>query len=108
MLGKGGNALTAILKLREYRVKKNDMVMLAAIIAMLIMAVIVLQSFLSISDKKAEYNELDAKCSEQVLINAEMASLLEESDEEYIERVAREKLDMVYPGERVFINSSGN
>lgn len=100
--------MTAIQRIKGYKVKKFDLVLFAGIVAIIIMAVIVLQSFLSISDKKAEYNALDAKCNEQILINAEMASLLEESDEEYIERVAREKLDMVYPGERVFINSSGN
>lgn len=95
-------------KLKKHEFTKSDLVFMGVVTALVIFVFVMLQSFASISEKKAEYDEIDRKYNEQMLMNAEMQSLLEESDEEYIERVAREKLDMVYPGERVFISSSGN
>ncbi len=95
-------------KLRSVKLNKINFGIVAAAIVFLVMCIAVLQSYVSIGDKQKEYDELVERYNEQVLQNAELKALLEESDDEYIERVAREKLDMVYPGERVFINSAGN
>lgn len=95
-------------KLKKFKLTGFNLGLLAAAVVFLIMGIAVLQSYISIGDKQEEYDALVEKYNEQLLRNAELNALLEESDDEYIERVAREKLDMVYPGERVFINSSGN
>lgn len=95
-------------KLKSVKQLKLNLGLVAVVIVFLLMGITVIQSYASIADKRAEYDELVEKYNEQLLQNEEIAALLEESDDEYIERVAREKLDMVYPGERVFINSSGN
>lgn len=95
-------------KLKAIKISRFNFGIIAAAIVFLIMCIAVLQSYVSIGDKQKEYDALVEKYNEQVLQNAELNALLEESDDEYIERVAREKLDMVYPGERVFINSAGN
>lgn len=95
-------------KLKSVKQLKLNLGLVAVVIVFLLMGITVVQSYASIADKRAEYDELVEKYNEQLLQNEEIAALLEESDDEYIERVAREKLDMVYPGERVFINSSGN
>ncbi len=101
--------LTAIKnKLKSIKPTKFNLGLLAAVIVFLIMCIAVLQSYVSIGDKQKEYDALVDQYNEQLMENAELTALLEESDDEYIERVAREKLDMVYPGERVFINSAGN
>ena len=95
-------------KLKSIKLTKLNLGLLAAAIMFLIMFIAVFQSFASINEKQEEYDILFEQNNEQMYQNAELKALLEESDDEYIERVAREKLDMVYPGERVFINSSGN
>lgn len=95
-------------KLKSVKQLKLNLGLVAVVIVFLLMGITVVQSYASIADKRAEYDELVEKYNEQLLQNEEIAALLEESYDEYIERVAREKLDMVYPGERVFINSSGN
>ncbi len=95
-------------KIKSVKQLKLNLGLVAVVIVFLLMSITVIQSYASIADKRAEYDELVEKYNEQLLQNEEIAALLEESDDEYIERVAREKLDMVYPGERVFINSSGN
>ncbi len=95
-------------KLKSVKQIKLNFGLLAVAIVFLLMSITVIQSYISIADKQAEYDKLLERYNEQLLQNAELNALLEESDDEYIERVAREKLDMVYPGERVFINSSGN
>ncbi len=95
-------------KLKTIKLTRFNLGILAAAIVFLIMCIAVLQSYVSIGDKQKEYDELVERYNAQLLENDELNALLEESDDEYIERVAREKLDMVYPGERVFINSAGN
>lgn len=62
---------------------------------------------MQISEKKAEQNQLSAQKEEQSLRNAEIRALLEspESDE-YVARIAREKLGYISPGERVFVDIS--
>ncbi len=95
-------------KLKSIKLTKFNLGLIAAAIVFLIMGIAVLQSYISIGDKQDEYDRIVEQYNDQLLQNAELNALLEESDDEYIERVAREKLDMVYPGERVFINSSGN
>lgn len=65
----------------------------------------------SISQKKAELEELEEALREQEVINDELRYDLEGEDtnsDEYAEKVARRELDFVKPGERVFYNVGGN
>lgn len=61
--------------------------------------------------KKDQYNALQNEITIQELKNSELESVLDYSDEEYLEYVinkAHNDLDYVRQGERVFINSAGN
>lgn len=61
-----------------------------------------------IREKKQELAELQAQMNEQQLANDELQNLLDSGlTNEYIERIARDKLGLAYQGERVFIDISG-
>ncbi len=62
---------------------------------------------LQIAEKKEEQARLQAQIEEQALRNAEIKALLEsENSDEYVARIAREKLGYISPGERVFVDIS--
>lgn len=90
------------------RKKKVNIVAKCIIVCFAIYASFTLVSLqMQISEKKAEQRELMAAAESQALENAEIKALLEspESDE-YVARIAREKLGYISPGERVFIDIS--
>ena len=62
---------------------------------------------LQIAEKKEEQALLQAQIEEQELRNAEIRALLEsENSDDYVARIAREKLGYISPGERVFVDIS--
>ena len=64
-----------------------------------------------IGQKKSELESINAQIEVQELKNEEMSELYNSSDEEfsrYIERIAREDLDYIKEGERVFVNVAGD
>ena len=70
-------------------------------------------TFLTLQVDLATYRNklasLEAECGQQVLANEEMRALLDQgTDEEYIIRMARDKLGLIFPDEQVFYNASGN
>ncbi len=63
---------------------------------------------IDIANKKAELQGLKEKTEALRLSNEEYKTLLETcGTDSYIERIAREKLNYVYPNERVYIDRSG-
>lgn len=70
-------------------------------------------TFLTLQVDLASYRKqlasLEAEKQEQILVNEEMRALLEQgTDEDYIIRMARDKLGLIFPDEQVFYNASGN
>ncbi|MBR6789756.1 MAG: septum formation initiator family protein [Oscillospiraceae bacterium] len=70
-------------------------------------------TFLTLQVDLASYRKqlasLEAEKQEQILVNGEMRALLEQgTDEDYIIRMARDKLGLIFPDEQVFYNASGN
>ena len=62
---------------------------------------------IQISAKREEQAALRAQIEEQALRNAEIEAILNNEDnDEYIARIARDKLGYVSPGERVFVDIS--
>ncbi len=64
-----------------------------------------------ISEKKSELEEIQGEITVQEIKNEEMNDLYNSSDEEfsqYVEDIAREDLDYIRQGERVFVNISGD
>ncbi len=64
-----------------------------------------------ISEKKSELESIQDEITIQEIKNNEMNDLYNSSDEEfsgYVEQIAREDLDFIKQGERVFVNVSGD
>lgn len=64
-----------------------------------------------ISQKKNELEGINDEIAIQEIKNKEMDELYNSSDEEfskYIEKIAREELDYIKQGERVFVNVAGD
>lgn len=80
----------------------------AAIIAIILLLFAIAQSRAAIKSSREELLQIQAQCELQQIENNALRELLENSDAEYIERKAREELDYVLPGERVYIVRSGN
>jgi len=87
-------------------------VLCAVVLVFAIYSLVTLVSLYSqIGDKKGELKEINNKIAIQEIKNEDMNSLYNSSDEEfaeYIEQIAREDLDYIRPGERVFVNVSGD
>lgn len=82
------------------------------LIGVIIYAVIRLSSINGqLNAKKAELKDINDQIELQEIKNSEMEQLNNYSGEElsnYIEQLAREQLDYIKPGERVFVNVSGD
>ena len=76
---------------------------------MVYLAVSALMLQVDIAAYQKQLDSLEAQCDQQVLVNDEMRALLEQgTDKDYIIRMAREKLGLIFPDEKVFYNASGN
>lgn len=64
-----------------------------------------------IQERRAELEELQGEITVQEIKNDEMSKLYNYTDDEfsdYVEQIARDDLDYVKSGERVFVNVSGD
>jgi cell division protein FtsL len=59
----------------------------------------------AIAAKKAESQQLQQQIEQQKVTNEELSELVENGvSDEYLERIAREKLGLAYSNERIFVN----
>ena len=62
-----------------------------------------------IAARKHDLADLNARITEQQLQNRKLTAMVEAGkDDQYMEKVAREKWGYVYPDERVFVDVSGD
>jgi len=101
------------MQLLERKKKKKNIVFRAVLaVAVLIAFVNVLYVFVqqrsSIRERQAELDRLSSELEAQVVANEELRSLSENEDlSEYMEKVARDSYNYVYPGEHVYQNIAG-
>lgn len=109
-------------KKREQKQKKQKennsafglryLLLCVAVLVFAVYSVVTLVDIYSqISEKKKELNSINEEITVQEIKNDEMSKLYNYSDEEfsrYIEQIAREELDYVKEGERVFVNVAGD
>jgi len=87
----------------------GQMLMYCAVgLVVLLVIVALMQSRSTLKEKQAELDFILQQCELQQVENDALQELMNNSDDEYIERKAREELDYVLPGERVYIIRSGN
>lgn len=66
-----------------------------------------IKSQLTINEKQRRLDELEAQIAQQQMDNEELETMIKDRNQ-YVEVYAREKLGMVKPGERVYINTVGD
>lgn len=96
------------LKKNKFRLSGQFLTYCAVGLFVLVLAVALLHDRNTLAEKQQELDEILAMCAEQELENEALRELMMNSDDEYIERKAREEFDYVLPGERVYIIRSGN
>ncbi len=88
--------------------KKNKIV----IIALIMFTIYVIVSVILINNDVKKHDEdaalLQAQIDEQTILNAEVQRILDDGvDSDYIVKIAREKLGLVFPSERIYVDVSG-
>lgn len=100
------------MKLLKKKVKLLPLVFKLSVVAIIFYFVFMLfNQQLQINDKKRKLEQLTEKLQNQEMANSKLRDFEGadgETNKDYIERVARENLDLSKKGERVFINVSGN
>ena len=89
--------------------KSSFLVRLSAICLVLCLAYTLISTQLKVLGMERNIEQMQKSVEEQRLKNEEIEALLaiEESDE-YVERIARDKLGFCYPDEQILIDRSGN
>lgn len=94
------------MKIKRNKANRIINVAIIALICYVVSSLVVLQADISSYSKKLD--ELEQQKQQQSLLNEELSALLEEgTEEEYIIKIAREKLGLIFPEERIFYNASG-
>lgn len=103
-------ALNSFIKKLNKNKKLSGQLLAGCAVGLVVLLVLIAlaQSRSAINEKREELNRLRERCTEQQMQNDALEDLMNNSDDEYIERKAREELDLVLPGERVFVVRSGN
>ncbi|MCI8622222.1 MAG: hypothetical protein HFG26_01000 [Provencibacterium sp.] len=100
------------MKQKKAKAKKrpgNRLVRLGVVIFAVYSGFTILQLQADVRARRTELAELQQKCEQQRIENKELELRLSAGDDaDYIVRTARERLDFVYPYEKVFINASGS
>ena len=95
--------------LEKPKKKKSIFLRLAFVVVFIYVAVVFLNQQITIAQKKQEYQQLSAQLKEQKALNAELRELSENEDlAAYYELIARGTLNYAYPGEKVYVDISGN
>lgn len=93
---------------KKIKLNSQNLVTVAVVFLLVFCVVALVQSRSDIKSKRQELASIQAQCVNQQMENDALNDMLNNSDAEYIERKAREDLDYVLPGERVYIIRSGN
>ncbi len=97
---------------KKLQLNLRYLVLCAVILVFAVYSVVTLVDLYSqIAVKKSELESINDEITIQEIKNEEMNELYNSSDEEfsgYVEQIARDDLDYIKQGERVFVNVSGD
>ena len=87
----------------------HNLLKMVLVCIMAALAVSIITTQFKIASVKNETDDLRAQIRDTQALNAETQAILDsEDDKDFIERMAREKLGLVFPGEQVFSDISGS
>ena len=89
--------------------RKRRIVVIVAVIAITIYVGISMVFITnSYREKSREIQQVQQQIDEQTVLNQEYQAMIDQGvDDEYIQKLAREKLGLVYPDELVYIDMGG-
>lgn len=94
---------------RERKSSGNNFFKVAVVAVAVYAGVSVVGLQLDVRQRQQELADIKAKCEVQRIENKEMELQLSRGDDaDYVERTARERLNFVYPYEKVYINAAGS
>ena len=90
--------------------KRTSLIVRLAVVAFAVYAAYSLINYqISIYESQRELEEVTEKCNQQELTNQELQRILDNgADQDYIEKIAREKLGLGYPDEKYLVDGSGS
>lgn len=97
-------------EVKTIKLKKSILLRISILAFIIYFIVVMVNQQININKKKQELDTLNEQIKTQELVNDEMRHILDSSDsanQQYIEKKARENLNLVDPGERVFVNIAG-
>ena len=95
-------------EVKTRKVKKSTLNRIGLLALCIYMIAMLIHTQVKIGKLKKEQEESQQQIVLQQLKNEKMRLALEEDDPEYIEQIAREEFGYVKPGEKVFVDISGN
>ncbi|MBQ1235326.1 MAG: septum formation initiator family protein [Oscillospiraceae bacterium] len=106
-VARGNNAAKG--KKRKKTRTTEGLAKMALVCLMVVFAVSIISTQFEIASVKRETAHLRAQISDTRAQNEETQAILDsEDDKDFIERMAREKLGYIYPGEQVYSDISGS
>lgn len=100
-----------VIKRKKSKLFFSAVIKLLPVAFILYIAILLINQYSQIKVKKAKLDELNSKIAVQKVKNDELLKIVNATDEEcteYIEKVARESLNLSKRGERVFVNVLGD
>lgn len=94
-------------KVQSAKKPKNILLKIALFVFIVYIVGLLINVQAQIRDKRAAYNAVQEQIASEKANNERLLSVMETDDEEYIERIARERLGYAKPGDRVFVDISG-
>ena len=89
--------------------KKNRILKFCFTVFTLYFVISLINSQIDISKKREELENVNEKIAIQKVENKKLERIINSDEyEEYIEKLAREKLGFAYPDEKIYIDISGN
>ena len=95
-------------EVKSAKSKKNTLIRIALALLCLYAVVMWIHVQLEISEKKSQIADIENQIAIQKITNDKMKYALDNEDPDYIEQAIRNELDYAKPGEKVFVDISGD
>ena len=94
-------------EVKKRKLKRSALLRISLIAFLIYVVATLIGLQIQINQKQTELENLQQQIMIKEITNLTSGADLESGNDDYIEQIAREKLDYAKPGERIFINISG-
>ena len=100
--------VSGLKKIESSKKSRSFLLKLALVVFVVYILGMLINLQVQIRDQQEKYAQVQEEISQQKAENEAILNSLETDDEEYMEKVAREKLGYAKPGDQIFVNIAGN